>query len=195
MTTPANTIQDFANQEYKWGFITDIEEDRIPKGLNEDVIRLISQKKREPQFMLDWRLKAYRHWAKLEQSEAEPKWANVHYQPINYQDIVYYSAPKQKPSLTSLDELDPEILRTYEKLRATRKGRALAGVTKEGTCMACRLQVQPQVVMEVKRATAIQTCSQCHRILYWAGEPVQIVSVPEKPAEVLEVEEAAETTE
>ena len=73
MTTPANTIQDFANQEYKWGFITDIEEDRIPKGLNEDVIRLISQKKREPQFMLDWRLKAYRHWAKLEQSEAEPK--------------------------------------------------------------------------------------------------------------------------
>ncbi len=116
MTTPANTIQDFANQEYKWGFITDIEEDRIPKGLNEDVIRLISQKKREPQFMLEWRLKAYRHWAKLEQAEAEPKWANVHYEPINYQDIVYYSAPKQKPSLASLDELDPEILRTYERL-------------------------------------------------------------------------------
>ena len=116
MNTPANAIQDFANQEYKWGFITDIEEDRIPKGLNEDVIRLISQKKREPQFMLDWRLKAYRHWAKLEQAEAEPKWANIHYEPIDYQDITYYSAPKQKPSLASLDELDPEILRTYEKL-------------------------------------------------------------------------------
>jgi len=116
MNTPANTIQDFTNREYKWGFITEVEEDRIPKGLNEDVIRLISQKKREPEFMLEWRLKAYRHWAKLEQSEAEPKWANVHYEPINYQDIVYYSAPKQKPSLKNLDELDPEILRTYERL-------------------------------------------------------------------------------
>ncbi len=116
MNTPANTIQDFTNREYKWGFITEVEEDRIPKGLNEDVIRLISQKKGEPQFMLEWRLKAYRHWAKLEQAEAEPKWANVHYEPINYQDIVYYSAPKQKPSLKNLDELDPEILRTYEKL-------------------------------------------------------------------------------
>jgi Fe-S cluster assembly protein SufB len=116
MNTPANTIQDFANREYKWGFITEVEEDRIPKGLNEDVIRLISQKKHEPQFMLDWRLKAYRHWARLEQAEAEPKWANVHYGPINYQDIAYYSAPKQKPSLKSLEELDPEILRTYEKL-------------------------------------------------------------------------------
>jgi len=116
MTTPANAIQDFTNQEYKWGFITDIEEDRIPKGLNEDVIRLISQKKREPEFMLEWRLKAYRHWAKLEQADAEPKWANIHYDPIDYQDITYYSAPKQKPSLKNLDELDPEILRTYEKL-------------------------------------------------------------------------------
>ena len=116
MTTPANAIQDFANQEYKWGFVTDIEEDRIPKGLNEDVIRLISQKKREPEFMLEWRLKAYRHWAKLEQADAEPKWANIHYEPIDYQDITYYSAPKQKPSLKNLNELDPEILRTYEKL-------------------------------------------------------------------------------
>jgi len=116
MTTPANAIQDFTNQEYKWGFVTAVEEDRLPKGLNEDIIRLISKKKHEPQFMLEWRLKAYRHWAKLEQAEAEPKWANVHYDPIDYQAITYYSAPKQKPSLKSLDELDPEILRTYEKL-------------------------------------------------------------------------------
>ena len=116
MTTPANAIQDFTNQEYKWGFVTEVEEDRLPKGLNEDIIRLISKKKHEPQFMLEWRLKAYRHWAKLEQAEAEPKWANVHYDPIDYQAITYYSAPKQKPSLKSLDELDPEILRTYEKL-------------------------------------------------------------------------------
>src|SRR5579862_5212078 len=116
MSTNVNTIRDFAEQEYKWGFVTEIEAERIPKGLNEDIIRTISAKKGEPQFMLDWRLKAYRHWESLEKAQAEPKWANVKYSPINYQDIVYYSAPKQKPGLKSLDELDPEILRTYEKL-------------------------------------------------------------------------------
>ncbi|HEX4002146.1 MAG TPA: Fe-S cluster assembly protein SufB [Candidatus Acidoferrales bacterium] len=110
------TIRELAQQEYKWGFVTDIKEDRAPKGLNEDIIRFISAKKDEPEFMLEWRLKAYRHWESLEKAEAEPKWANVHYPPINYQDISYYSAPKQKPNLKSLDELDPEILRTYEKL-------------------------------------------------------------------------------
>ena len=116
MSTNVDTIRDLAQREYKWGFITDIEEERIPKGLSEDVIRLISAKKREPEFMLEWRLKAYRHWATLEKSQAEPKWANVKYPPINYQDIVYYSAPKQTAKLESLDQLDPEILRTYEKL-------------------------------------------------------------------------------
>jgi len=116
MSTNVNTIRDLAEQEYKWGFVTDIEAERIPKGLNEEIIRTISAKKHEPQFMLDWRLKAYRHWESLEKAEAEPKWANVKYSPINYQDIVYYSAPKQKPGLNSLNELDPEILRTYEKL-------------------------------------------------------------------------------
>ena len=110
------TIRELAQQEYKWGFVTDIKEDRAPKGLNEDIIRFISAKKNEPEFMLEWRLKAYRHWESLEKAEAEPKWANIHYPPINYQDISYYSAPKQKPNLQSLDELDPEILRTYEKL-------------------------------------------------------------------------------
>ncbi|MGI9101403.1 MAG: Fe-S cluster assembly protein SufB [Terriglobales bacterium] len=109
-------IEKLANQEYKWGFVTDIEEDKIPKGLNEDVIRLISAKKNEPEFMLEWRLKAYRHWASLLASQAEPKWANVKFTPIDYQDIRYYSAPKRKPTLLSLDEVDPEILRTYEKL-------------------------------------------------------------------------------
>jgi Fe-S cluster assembly protein SufB len=112
----AKEIQDLTSQEYKWGFVTTIDEDRIPKGLNEDIIRLISEKKGEPQFMLDWRLKAYRHWATLEKAHAEPKWANVKFPPINYQDIVYYSAPKPKPNRKSLDEVDPEILRTYEKL-------------------------------------------------------------------------------
>jgi Fe-S cluster assembly protein SufB len=111
-----NTIQDLTNQEYKWGFVTSVEEDKIPKGLNEDVIRVISAKKEEPAFMLDWRLKAYRHWDSLEKAQAEPKWANVKFGPIDYQNIVYYSAPKKKPTLTSLDEVDPEVLRTYEKL-------------------------------------------------------------------------------
>jgi len=116
MSSSTDAIRDLAQQEYKWGFITDVAEDRAPKGLNEDIIRLISAKKKEPEFMLEWRLKAYRHWETLEKSQAEPKWANVHYPPIDYQDSCYYSAPKQKPNLKSLDEIDPEILRTYEKL-------------------------------------------------------------------------------
>src|ERR1700736_226711 len=116
MSTNVNTIQDLADREYKWGFVTEVEEERVPKGLNEDIIRIISAKKNEPEFMLQWRLKAYRHWSSLENAQAEPKWANIKYAPINYQNIVYYSAPKQKPGLKSLDELDPEILRTYEKL-------------------------------------------------------------------------------
>ena len=112
MSTNTDTIRNLAQQDYKWGFVTEIEEERIPKGLNEDVIRLISAKKNEPEFMREWRLKAYRHWASLERADAEPKWANIRYGPINYQDISYYSAPKQKKQLNSLDELDPEILRT-----------------------------------------------------------------------------------
>jgi Fe-S cluster assembly protein SufB len=109
-------IQDLTKQEYKWGFITAVEEDRLPPGLNEDIIRAIAAKKSEPDFMLEWRLKAYRHWAQLEAKQAEPKWANVHYPPIDYQALSYYSAPKQKKELKSLDEMDPEILQTYEKL-------------------------------------------------------------------------------
>jgi Fe-S cluster assembly protein SufB len=116
MSSSNDTIRDFAQQDYKWGFVTDIEAERVPRGLNEETIRLISAKKHEPEFMLQWRLKAFRHWTSLEHSQAEPKWANIHYGPIDYQNIVYYSAPKQKPWLKSLSELDPEILRTYEKL-------------------------------------------------------------------------------
>ncbi len=116
MSSNTDAIRDFAQQEYKWGFVTDIEEERIPKGLSEDVVRLISTKKKEPEFMLEWRLKAYRYWASLEKAHGEPKWANVRFPPIDYQEITYYSAPKQKPVLNSLSELDPEILSTYEKL-------------------------------------------------------------------------------
>jgi Fe-S cluster assembly protein SufB len=129
MSTNVNTIRDLAEREYKWGFVTDIEEERVPKGLNEKTIRVISAKKNEPEFMLEWRLKAYRHWASLEKAEAEPKWANIKYGPINYQDITYYSAPKRKPALKGLDELDPEILSTYEKLGIPlQEQKLLAGV-------------------------------------------------------------------
>jgi Fe-S cluster assembly protein SufB len=111
MTTPS-TIQELTRREYEHGFVTDIEADSAPRGLSEDIIRLISAKKNEPEFMLEWRLKSFGHWLKMQ----EPKWQNVHYPPIDYQDIIYYSAPKQKKLLKSLDDLDPEILRTYQKL-------------------------------------------------------------------------------
>jgi Fe-S cluster assembly protein SufB len=116
MSSTVNQINDLTQQEYKWGFITSIDEDRLPPGLNEDVVRAISLKKGEPEFMMEWRLKAYRYWASLEQKQAEPKWANVKYPPIDYQALSYYSAPKQKKELKSLDEVDPEILDTYAKL-------------------------------------------------------------------------------
>src|SRR2546428_12877111 len=130
MKTATHTAEDLANREYKYGFITDIESDTIPAGLNEDVIRIISAKKHEPDFMLDWRLKAYRHWARLEKSQAEPKWANIHYPPIDYQKIIYYAAPKTKDDRPkSLEEVDPELLRTYEKLGIPlREQGLLAGV-------------------------------------------------------------------
>jgi Fe-S cluster assembly protein SufB len=116
MSTNVNTIRELAEQEYKWGFVSDVESESVPRGLDENTIRLISSKKHEPEFMLEWRLRAYRHWASLERAQAEPKWANIKYGPIDYQNIVYYSAPKQKPVLESLESLDPEILKTYQKL-------------------------------------------------------------------------------
>ena len=112
MPTDEGTIETLANQEYKWGFVTDIEADALPKGLNEDIVRAISKRKNEPEFMTQWRLKAYRHWLTM----TEPKWPNVKYPKIDFQDVIYYSAPKAKKQLKSLDEVDPELLRTYEKL-------------------------------------------------------------------------------
>jgi len=112
MTTAQKTIEELANREYKYGFYTDIEADTVPPGLNDDVIRMISAKKGEPEWLLEWRLKAYRAW----QGMTEPTWHNVHYPPIDYQAISYYSAPKQKPALESLDEVDPDIRATFEKL-------------------------------------------------------------------------------
>jgi Fe-S cluster assembly protein SufB len=108
----SSAIEQLANQEYKYGFVTDVEADVAPPGLNEDIVRLISSKKGEPEWMLEWRLKALRHWLTMK----EPTWANVHYDPIDYQAIRYYSAPKQKKKLNSLDELDPEVRKTFDKL-------------------------------------------------------------------------------
>src|SRR5438445_2839675 len=113
MTTATSTIQELANREYKYGFVTEVDADTVPRGLNEETIRQISAKKKEPEFMLQWRLKAYRHWLTMQ----EPRWwPNIRFAPIDYQDIVYYSAPKPKKKLNSLDEVDPEMRRTFEKL-------------------------------------------------------------------------------
>ena len=112
MSTSTEVIEQLANTEYKYGFVTDVEQDIVPKGLNEDVIRLISQKKGEPEWLLEWRLKAYRVWLKMK----EPTWQNVKYDPIDYQAISYYAAPKEKKTLGSMDEVDPEIRATFEKL-------------------------------------------------------------------------------
>lgn len=125
MSTETNTIEELANREYKWGFVTEIESESAARGLNEDVIRYISAKKGEPAWLLEWRLKAYRHWLTME----EPAWHNVHYPKIDYQNMIYYSAPKQKKQLASLDEVDPELLKTYEKLGISlREQERLSGV-------------------------------------------------------------------
>ncbi len=106
------SIQAQVLQPYKYGFVTDIEADVVPPGLSEDVIRLISAKKGEPEWMLEWRLHAYRQWLKM----TEPHWSNVTYGPIDYQAISYYAAPKARPKLDSLEQVDPKLLETFEKL-------------------------------------------------------------------------------
>ncbi len=115
MSTELSNVEELAIKDYKYGFQTDIEMDIVPKGLSEDTIRMISAKKNEPEWMLEWRLKAYKHWLTL-QKDKEPKWANISYPDVDFQDIIYYAAPKKKPELKSLDEVDPELLKTFEKL-------------------------------------------------------------------------------
>jgi Fe-S cluster assembly protein SufB len=113
MSSTDKALRDLTSQDYRWGFVTEVEQETAPRGLNEEIIRLISAKKNEPEFLLEWRLKAYRHWLTME----EPRWANITYAKIDYQDIIYYAAPKgQKARPRNLDEVDPELLRTYEKL-------------------------------------------------------------------------------
>ena len=123
MTTPASVVEGL--RDYRYGFVTEVEEDRAPRGLSEEIITMISRKKEEPDFLLDWRLRAYRHWLTLQ----EPQWQNVHYDPIDYQDIVYYSAPRRVPGPKDLSEIAPEVLRTYEKLGIPlQEQKRLAGV-------------------------------------------------------------------
>ncbi len=125
MSEDQKILDDLAQSEYKWGFVSNIESETAPKGLNEDIVRFISMKKNEPEWLLEWRLKAFRHW----QTMVEPTWPNVHYPTIDFQDIIYYSAPKQKKQLNSLDELDPEIKSTFDKLGISlEEQKRLAGV-------------------------------------------------------------------
>ncbi len=112
MPTDTDTLHQLAKQEYKYGFVTDIEADNLPPGLNEDIVRAISAKKGEPEWLLEYRLKAYRHWRTM----TEPEWAKVDYEKPKFDEIIYYSAPKEKPKLESLDEVDPELLETFNKL-------------------------------------------------------------------------------
>jgi Fe-S cluster assembly protein SufB len=121
-----DSIREIANREYEAGFVTEIDADSAPPGLDEHIVRLISAKKKEPDWLLEWRLRAYRHWLTMK----EPTWQNVHYPPIDYQNAVYYSAPKQrKDAPKSLDEVDPKLLETYDKLGIPlREREKLAGV-------------------------------------------------------------------
>ena len=112
MSTATDTIEEFASKEYQYGFVSDIDSDTIPVGLSEEVIRMISAKKSEPEWLLEWRLKAYRHWLTM----TDPLWHNLHVTPVDYQKIAYFSAPKPKKVLNSLDEVDPELLETFNKL-------------------------------------------------------------------------------
>jgi Fe-S cluster assembly protein SufB len=125
MSTSTKDIAALVDQGYKYGFVTEVEEDAAPKGLSEDIVRLISAKKREPDWLLQWRLKAYRYWLTMK----EPTWQNVHYPPIDYQNIIYYSAPRPRKRPESLDEVDPEVMRTFERLGIPLEERKrLAGV-------------------------------------------------------------------
>ncbi|MEE8556584.1 MAG: Fe-S cluster assembly protein SufB, partial [Myxococcota bacterium] len=132
MSGSAQDLERLAKRDYEWGFVTDIEQETIAPGLNEDVIRLISRKKEEPEWMLEWRLRAYRRWLEME----EPHWPHVRYNPIDYQSIIYYAAPKQKEALKSLDEVDPEIRATFEKLGIPlEEQKRLSGVALSGVAV------------------------------------------------------------
>src|ERR1041384_6024102 len=136
-------------QPYKYGFVTDIESETVPPGLSEDVIRLISEKKGEPPWMVEWRLKAYRNWQQM----PEPHWANVRYGPVDYQAISFYAAPKQRPKLDSLDQVDPKLLETFEKLGIPieERKRLAGGGGRRGVRLGLRRDHLPRGAQEARR--------------------------------------------
>jgi Fe-S cluster assembly protein SufB len=147
MSESKNLIKEVTDSDYKWGFYTDMETDAAPKGLNEDIIRFISAKKNEPEFMLEFRLKAYKKWLTMK----EPTWAKLDYKPIDYQDIIYYSAPKRKKELTNLDEVDPELLKTFEKLGISLdEQKKLSGVAVDAVIDSVSVKTTFQGVLEEK---------------------------------------------
>ncbi len=190
MTTAMAALDELVNREYRHGFVTDVDSDSLAPGLDEDVIRLISRKKNEPEFMLEWRLKAFRRWLTM----TEPAWSSVHHPPIDYQDIIYYSSPKsRKPGPASLDEVDPELLKTYEKLGVPLKEReALAGVavdavdnldpivsqaTGDGLARQCPLSLDVLVYHQHRRRAAVGQEVTGHelcggRTIPWQGRQV-----------------------
>lgn len=139
MENELNTIPPHVFTEYKYGFVTPMEADEAPMGLDESTVRFISAKKNEPEWMLNWRLKAFRHWLTIK--DKEPQWANIKYDSIDYQDIIYYSSPKQKIAPGSLDEIDPELRRTFEKTRdlsrRTEKIKRCSSGCGNGQCFDC----------------------------------------------------------
>ena len=139
-------IQEVTNNEYKWGFTTDIDTETIPKGLNEDVVRLISRKKNEPEWLLEFRLNAFRRWQQMK----EPDWAHLEYETPNYQDIIYFAAPKQEKK-KSMDEVDPELLATFDKLGIPlREQKALAGVDYDAIMDSVSVKTTSQKALEEK---------------------------------------------
>jgi Fe-S cluster assembly protein SufB len=161
----ASTIEKLAKREYQYGFVTDIEEERIPKGLSEKVVRIISAKKREPEWLLEWRLKSYRRFVEMLENEAEPTWAMVDYPKIDYQNMSYYAAPKPKKELESLDEVDPELLRTYEKLGIPLlEQKRLAGVAVDAVfdsvsvATTYKAELEKQGIIFCSFSEAVQRC-------------------------------------
>ncbi len=161
----ASSLEKLANREYQYGFVTEIEQEFIPKGLSEEVVRIISAKKNEPEWLLEWRLKAYRRFVELLETEAEPTWAMVDYPKIDYQDMYYYAAPKPKKQLESLDEVDPELLRTYEKLGIPlQEQKRLAGVAVDAVfdsvsvATTYKAELEKQGIVFCSFSEAVQRC-------------------------------------
>ncbi len=163
----SNTLEKLAQRDYEWGFVTDVEQDTVPPGLDEDVIRFISAKKEEPEWLLAWRLKAYRRWLEMKEPH---HWAKVEYPPIDYQAISYYSAPKQEERPASLDEVDPEILRTYEKLGIPlEEQKRLAGVAVDAVFDSVSVgttfqkELEKQGIIFCSFSEAVQKCPELVR--------------------------------